>query len=215
MINSRYPLACATQYCLRRVSHAYPEVTRAICRVPSAWFSQAPWYALPVHLCRFRVRSHGGLFPGTPHQPPQSDKGRQALGSVTSSWPGNINPVPIDYASRPRLRGRLTLLRLALSRNPWTFGEGVSHPLCRYSCHHSHWRSLHPMAHARASSRRLRLLDPLCAAAFGYLSKNGSPQPARSRPTARLRRAEEAKPHVTPRSATTRIAAHPQLRLTA
>ena len=36
---------------------AYPEVTRAICLVPSASFSQAPWYALPVHLCRFRVRS--------------------------------------------------------------------------------------------------------------------------------------------------------------
>ena len=33
------------------------EVTRAICRVPSTPFSQAPWYALPAHLCRFRVRS--------------------------------------------------------------------------------------------------------------------------------------------------------------
>lgn len=36
---------------------AYPEVTRAICLVPSAWFSQAPRYTQPVHLCRFRVRS--------------------------------------------------------------------------------------------------------------------------------------------------------------
>lgn len=35
--------------------------------------------------------------------------------------------VPIVYAFLPRLRGRLTLLRLALSRNPWTFGGGVSH----------------------------------------------------------------------------------------
>ena len=42
-------------------------------------------------------------------------------------WPTNINVVPIDYGFRPRLRGRLTLLRLALSRNPWTFGGGVSH----------------------------------------------------------------------------------------
>ena len=120
-----------------------PEVTEAFCRVPSTQFSQAPWYALPVHLCRFRVRSDGGLFPGTAHRPDQSDKVEQALRSVTSSWPGNINPVPIDYASRPRLRGRLTLLRLALSRNPWTFGERVSHPLCRYSCQHSRFRSLH------------------------------------------------------------------------
>ena len=28
-------------------------------------------------------------------------------------WPTNINVVPIDYGFRPRLRGRLTLLRLA------------------------------------------------------------------------------------------------------
>ena len=79
----------------------------------------------------------GGLFPGTAQLQGQSDKTSQHLRSVTISWPGNINPVPIDYAFRPRLRGRLTLLRLALSRNPWTFGEGVSHPVCRYSCQHS------------------------------------------------------------------------------
>ncbi len=108
-----------------------------ICRVPLMWFSQAPWYTLPVHLCRFRVRSDGGLFPGTCRLPTQSDKGRQLFRPVTSSWPTNINVVPIDYAFRPRLRGRLTLLRLALSRNPWTFGDRVSHPVCRYSCQHS------------------------------------------------------------------------------
>src|SRR3546814_14519276 len=40
-----------------------PEVTGVICRVPSASFSQAPLYALLVHLCRFRVRSiSGGCF---------------------------------------------------------------------------------------------------------------------------------------------------------
>lgn len=113
------------------------ELTEVFCRVPSTSFSQAPWYALPVHLCRFRVRSGGGLFPGTVLDTPQSDKGRTPPQSVTSSWPRNINLVPIDYAFRPRLRGRLTLLRLALSRNPWTFGDRVSHPVCRYSCHHS------------------------------------------------------------------------------
>ncbi len=37
----------------------------------------------------------------------------------------NINLFPIDYASLPRLRGRLTLRRLALRRNPWTFGVRV------------------------------------------------------------------------------------------
>jgi hypothetical protein len=54
----------------------------------------------------------------------------------------NINLVPIDYAFRPRLRGRLTLRRLTLRRNPWTFGESVSHTLYRYSCQHSHFRYL-------------------------------------------------------------------------
>ena len=118
------------------------ELTEVFCRVPSTSFSQAPWYSLPVHLCRFRVRSHGRLFPGTPKQPIQSDKDELQSGSVTSSWPRNINLVPIDYAFRPRLRGRLTLLRLTLSRNPWTFGESVSHTLYRYSCQHSHFRYL-------------------------------------------------------------------------
>jgi hypothetical protein len=78
-----------------------------------------------------------GLFPGTAQQPDQSDKVELHPRSVTTTWPRNINLVPIDYAFRPRLRGRLTLLRLALSRNPWTFGDRVSHPVCRYSCHHS------------------------------------------------------------------------------
>ena len=57
-------------------------------------------------------------------------------------WPTNINVVPIDYGFRPRLRGRLTLRRLALRRNPWTFGESVSHTLYRYSCQHSHFQYL-------------------------------------------------------------------------
>jgi len=83
-----------------------------------------------------------GLFPGTRSLPTQSNKNWQFTAFVTTQWPGNINPVPIDYAFRPRLRGRLTLLRLALSRNPWTFGESVSHTLYRYSCQHSHFRYL-------------------------------------------------------------------------
>ncbi len=105
-----------------------PEVTEAFCRVPSASFSQAPRYTLPIHLCRFRVRSITvGLFPGTASLPPQSDKGRQLTRSVTTTRPGTINPVPIDYGFRPRLRGRLTLSGLALLRNPWIFGVSVSH----------------------------------------------------------------------------------------
>ena len=62
--------------------------------------------------------------------------------SVTTHWPTNIRVVPIDYAFRPRLRGRLTLRRLTLRRNPWTFGDTVFHSVCRYSCQHSHFAYL-------------------------------------------------------------------------
>jgi hypothetical protein len=116
-----------------------PEVTGAICRVPSTPFSQAPGYALPVHLCRFRVRSvSAGLFPGSPRPPLQSDKEERLSAFVTPARLGTINPIPIDYASRPRLRDRLTLRGLTLRRNPWTFGDRVSHSVYRYSCQHSH-----------------------------------------------------------------------------
>ena len=120
-----------------------PEVTRVICRVPSTPFSQAPGYALPVHLCRFGVRSlMAGLFPGRPSPPGQSAQAGRLAAVVTSARPRTINLVPIDYAFRPRLRGRLTLRGLTVRRNPWTSGESVSHTLCRYSCQHSHFRYL-------------------------------------------------------------------------
>ena len=120
-----------------------PEVTGAFCRVPSTQFSQAPWYTLPVHLCRFRVRSKAGAVSWNRFAAPNNPISRYNL--LHSSHPGrfrNINLIPIDYAFRPRLRGRLTLRGLALRRNPWTFGESVSHTLYRYSCQHSHFRYL-------------------------------------------------------------------------
>ena len=46
---------------------------------------------------------------------------------AVGTWYRNINLFAIAYAFRPRLRSRLTLSRLALLRNPWTFGGGVSH----------------------------------------------------------------------------------------
>ena len=51
----------------------------------------------------------------------------------------NINLIPIDYALQPRLRGRLTLLRLTSCRKPGTSGVRVFHPHYRYSCQHSHF----------------------------------------------------------------------------
>jgi hypothetical protein len=64
---------------------------------------------------------------------PKDFAGFAHLASPGSAWAhlsgyGNINPLSIDYACRPRLRSRLTLGGLACPRNPWSFGGGVSHP---------------------------------------------------------------------------------------
>src|SRR3954465_13710859 len=66
--------------------------------------------------------------------------GFRRLVSLGSAWAflrgyGNINPLSIDYACRPRLRSRLTLGGLAWPRNPWSSGGGGSHsPLATHAC---------------------------------------------------------------------------------
>lgn len=50
--------------------------------------------------------------------------------------------LPSTTASRPRLRSRLTLSRLALPRKPWVFGVKVFHFNYRYSSQHSHFKFL-------------------------------------------------------------------------
>ena len=150
-----------------QVGPSSSEVTRANCLVPSAYFSQAPQHTLLVHLCRFGVRSMWGLFPGTPSRPSESNNREQLLEFVTTHWPTNINVVPIGYAFRPHLRDRLTLRRLALRRNPWTYGDSVFHTVCRYSCQHSHFRglqefsriSLHGLTERSAPAHRIRRHD--------------------------------------------------------
>ena len=57
---------------------------------------------------------------------------------------GMLTVSSIACASRLRLRARLTLIRLALIRKPWSCGEGVSRPLCRYLCLHLLFRDLQP-----------------------------------------------------------------------
>ena len=70
-------------------------------------------------------------------------------GCVTSPSPRrfscgyrNLYRLSIGCALRLLLRPRLTLIRLALIRNPWSFGEGVSRPLCRYLYLHLLFRHL-------------------------------------------------------------------------
>ena len=152
MLNSCHPLVCAPTTCLRTqwapLSRSYGG------KLPSSFniVRSSAWYSLPVHLCRFRVRSTRGLFPETPSLLPESNNRKQLAGFVTTHWPTNINVVPIDYAFRPRLRDRLTLRRLTLRRNPWTFGDSVFHTVCRYSCQHSHFCNLQELS--RVSLRR-------------------------------------------------------------
>ena len=69
-------------------------------------------------------------------------------------WSRNINLVPIDYDFRPRLRSRLNLRGLALRRNPWIFGDRVSHSVCRYSCQHSHFRYLQELSRVSLNNVR-------------------------------------------------------------
>src|SRR5881392_3305841 len=100
-----------------------------------------------------------GLFPGTPRPPAESNNREQLSKFVTTRWPTNINVVPIDYAFRPRLRDRLTLRGLTLRRNPWAFGDSVSHTVCRYSCQHSRFRYLqHASQHTFTGLRNAPLL---------------------------------------------------------
>ena len=164
-----------------------PEVTGAICRVPSTSFSQAPRYALPAHLCRFRVRSkRWGYFLGhlgRTNNPISSHDGQHPSHPTRFR---NINLIPIDYGFRPRLRGRLTLRGLTWRRNPWTFGESVSHTLCRYSCQHSHFRYLqHPSQDTFTGLRNAPLpcvKDTSSASVYGLSPDTSSAQAGLSRP---------------------------------
>ena len=171
MINSRYPLACATLLWLpkaeSRLSRSYA------CNLPSSFsmvLSSALVYSTCPPVSVWGTVYTRELFPGTPSLPFQSNKVRQVTGSVTSSWSRNINLVPIDYAFRPRLRGRLTLRRLALRRNPWAFGESVSHTLYRYSCQHSHFRYLQPASQLTFAGLRNAPL-PHAQSAHPYLRR--------------------------------------------
>ena len=89
--------------------------------------ASAPWCVRLVSQCcvsGFAYTTYA-LSPGQPSPGPPS------LLRPPSHYKScrNINLLPIDYAFRPRLRGRLTLPRLTLDRNPWSSGEEVFTPL--------------------------------------------------------------------------------------
>jgi hypothetical protein len=169
LLNSRHPLLCATRHRLpgnrSRLSRSYAS------NLPSSFgivLSSALVFSTSPPVSVSGTVSSPELFPGTIQKPGQSDKPGQHFTFVTSGRLRNINPIPIDYGFRPRLRGRLTLRGLTLRRNPWTFGDRVSRSVCRYSCQHSHFRYLQ-----RPSQVRLHRLTErsatahCCAHSFG------------------------------------------------
>ena len=130
-------------------SHAYDiriclDVTlRACSSITTDWYGY-----LPASPHRLTTTHRGPTQPAIPA--PRRDwwttfwvvSTMDSSGAPTHGY-GNINPLSIDYACRPRLRSRLTLGGLACPRNPWSFGGQGSHLPYRYSCLHSHSHTLH------------------------------------------------------------------------
>jgi len=139
LVNSRHPLLCAPNPYLRTNWALFFRSYEG--KLPSSFstlLSSASAYSASPPVSVWGTVYTRELFPGTSSRPDQSNKVEQLTKSVTTRRPRNVDLVPIGYAFRPGLRGRLTLRRLTWRRNPWTFGERVSHPLYRYSCQHSH-----------------------------------------------------------------------------
>ena len=100
-------------------------------RIPSRFNPQFRLRAaVPVLRPRFAARAGTGMLTRSP-----------------SDWPPS---------QRRALRPRLTLIRLALIRKPWSSGVRVSHPHCRYSCLHLPFRTLqHASRHTFKASGML------------------------------------------------------------
>ena len=126
--------------------------------------------ALPFVALKPPGRAPYRLEPGHP-SPGETYPSPSPLISTASSWYRNINLFSIAYASRPRLRARLTPGGSALPGNPWVFGGQVSHLACRYSCQHHLLENLQqssrstftgnsnaplPESHARCDNPQLR-----------------------------------------------------------
>jgi hypothetical protein len=106
--------------------HAYPGTTTGRAQLPSCVTPSLNYYPRGPHAHPARLRRD------------RTRRGR--LAPDGSSWAllrgyGNINPSSIDYASRPRLRPRLTQGGSAWPWNPWSSGGRVSHPsLATHAC---------------------------------------------------------------------------------
>jgi hypothetical protein len=110
--------AHGTRICLRAALRACPGSSTRRVRLPSCVTPLLDYYppgSQPPSHCPEGLR--GGRWLAQ----------RGSSGSLLRGY-GNINPLSIDYASRPRLRSRLTQGGLAWPWNPWSSGGRVSHP---------------------------------------------------------------------------------------
>lgn len=152
---------CETRICLGFSLQAYPSTT-------------TDWYGyLPASPHRLTTTNEGPAQPATVLSRRIRSAAFWAVSTADSSGTlthgyGNINPLSIDYACRPRLRSRLTLGGLAWPRNPWSFGGQGSHLPYRYSCLHSHSHTLH--------SSITRLLHRMQDAPYPTHHKGGLPR---------------------------------------
>ena len=80
------------------------------------------------------ARQHLPRFNGLVRQPAGVSLLRHPFAVTAGS--GMFTASSIAVASRLRLRSRLTLIRLALIRKPWSYGGEVSRLPCRYLCLH-------------------------------------------------------------------------------
>lgn len=104
--------------CLHHGLHAYPGTTTGRAQLPSCVTPSLDYYPPGSHAPQHQpegLRQFGWLAQ------------RGSSGTLFRGY-GNINPLSIDYASRPRLRSRLTQGGLAWPWNPWSSGGRVSHP---------------------------------------------------------------------------------------
>ena len=86
--------------------------------------------------------------PPSPRRDPAARSASPGSAGTAVHGYGNINPLSIGYACRPRLRPRLTLGGLACPRNPWSIGGRASHsPFATHACILTH-------AASTAGSRR-------------------------------------------------------------
>ena len=122
-------------------------------RVLSRLGSARGFACAPRHLTRFN-----GLF----RQPAGVSLLRPPFAVTAGS--GMLTASSIACASRLRLRSRLTLIRLALIRKPWSYGGEVSRLPYRYLCLHLLFQTLQNASrHSFSASGMLPYQSRLCA----------------------------------------------------